>query len=123
MVHPGSFILFGGYYHAVMGVSCAGDSMLTSGTERASCTVTAGSGELGCSDAPDSAVSFVGGAARDVSFDFNWGTGVAVSGTVSGAKYCEPDVGKMSVLEFSLNMVGGVREGENVVAKGPPEVF
>ena len=35
---------------------------------------------------------------------------------MSGVNPCEPGVGEMSVLAFALNMVGGVREGEKMVA-------
>ena len=77
----------------VVGASCSGGIRLTSDAARACCEVTTGSSALSCANDPGSASMLAGGATSCVSFGYTWDTGIVVTGTVSGANPCEPDIG------------------------------
>ena len=63
------------------------------------------SGALVCADSPSSTVSFTGGETSFFRFACPWGTGVVITGAVTGTIPCDPGVGEMIVLGVALGMI------------------
>ena len=88
----------------VIGMLCAGSSMLTGGIVRACCVCAAGRGTFGCAGVPGRKVSCAGGTTIFVSFSYPGGAGVSVTSAVSSANPCGPGVSETVVLRFALGL-------------------